>query len=64
MNSASMPPGVATLFSVGYASTTLFAFLAWGGRGQIGAILFGRRALSPREGPAPAPFTAAVRRLV
>lgn len=59
---------VATLFSVGYASTALFlAFLAWGAAaGQIGAILFGRYAPypSPGEGPAPGPIHDAVRRLV
>ena len=59
---------VATLFSVGYASTTLFvAFLVWGAvAGQIGAILFGRYAPypSPGEGPARGPFREAVRRTV
>ena len=59
---------LASLFSVGYASTVLFlAFLAWGAAaGQVGAILFGRYAPypSPGERPARGPFREAVRRTV
>jgi hypothetical protein len=59
---------LATLFSVGYASTALcLAFLAWGAAaGQVGAILFGRYAPypSPGEGPARGPFREAVRRTI
>ena len=59
---------LASLFSVGYASTVLFlAFLAWGAAaGQVAAILFGRYAPypSPGERPARGPFREAVRRTV
>jgi hypothetical protein len=59
---------VATLFSVGYASTTLFiAALAWAAvAAQIGAFLFGRYAPypSPGEGPARGPLREGIRRVV
>jgi hypothetical protein len=55
---------IATLFTVGYASLTLFlTFLAWAAvAGQIGAVLFGRYAPYPGE-PERASAREAVRRL-